>query len=367
MPEPNIAGLTLAQICGQLIVGGFVGQQLTPSFRAALAEGHRGGAVLFRRNLGDADAVASLNQTIANAAPDELPPLIAVDQEGGRVARLGEPFLKVPPMCRLGAADDLTLTYAVAEQMGKELRAVGFNMNFAPVMDVDSNPDNPVIGDRSFGRDPRTVMTHGVAFIRGLQEGGVLACAKHFPGHGDTELDSHLDLPTVSHAADRLARIEIPPFRAACGAGVAALMSAHVVYPALEPDVPATMSRAICTSLLRTEMGFEGVLFSDDLEMGAVAKHQGIERIAIDAVWAGCDALLICKDEDQQARAHEALVKHAESDSFFRTRCEEAAGRCLRIRRMRPPRIDGLALASLGTGPAMALAKRLRDLDAEAS
>ncbi len=142
-------------------------------------------------------------------------------------------------------------------------------------------------------------------------------------------------------------------------AGVAAMMSAHVVYPALEPEMPATMSRAICTSLLRTEIGFEGVLFSDDLEMGAVAKHHGIERIAIDAVWAGCDALLVCKSEDKQARAHDALVKHAESDSRFRARCEEAARRFLRIRRMRPARVDSLALMSLGSGAAAEVKKRL--------
>lgn len=354
--------MTLSQTCGQLIVGGFDGHTLPKGFADELAAGRRGGAILFRRNVGDADAVAALNQSIASAAPADLPALIAVDQEGGRVARLGTPFLKVPPMCVLGAADDLELTYAVGEQMGKELRAVGFNMDFAPVMDVDSNPDNPVIGDRAFGRDPRTVMTHGVAFMRGLQDGGVLACAKHFPGHGDTELDSHLDLPTVTHAADRLRRVELPPFRAISGAGVAAMMSAHVIYPALEPDVPATMSRAICSSLLRKEIGFEGVLFTDDLEMGAVAKHHPIERIAIEAVWAGCDALLICKSEDKQHRALEALVKRAESDSFFRERCEEAASRFLRIRRMRPARVDGLFLASLGTGPALDLKKRLAAL-----
>src|SRR5690606_15223309 len=161
----------------------------------------------------------------------------------------------------------------VAEQVGKEPPAVGFNMNFAPGMDVDSNPDNPGIGDRAFGRDPPTLMKQGVAIVRGLQEGGVLACARLFPGHGDTEHASHLELPTVRHAADWLARVEIPPFRAASGAGVAAMMSAHVVYPALEPDMPATMSRAVCTGLLREQIGFEGVLFSDDVEMGAVAKH----------------------------------------------------------------------------------------------
>lgn len=363
----DLQALTLEQICGQLVIGGFDGHSLPERYRVELAAGRRGGAILFRRNVGDADQLAALNQAIAGAAPGDLPPFIGVDQEGGRVARLGAPFLEVPPMRALGRADDLELTRAVGEQMGKELRAVGFNLDFTPVMDVDSNPDNPVIGDRSFGRDPRTVMRHGVALLRGLQGAGVLACAKHFPGHGDTSLDSHLALPTVTHAADRLARIEIPPFRAACGAGVAAMMSAHVVYPALDPEVPATLSRAICTSLLRTEIGFEGVLFSDDLEMGAVAQHHGIGELAIDAVWAGCDALLICKDEEKQAQAHEALCRHAESDSFFAERCRQAAARVLRVRRLQPPRVDALALASLGTGPAIELSRRLRALGEAAS
>lgn len=363
----DLAALTLEQICGQLVIGGFDGHSLPAGYRAELAAGRRGGAILFRRNVGDADQLAALNQAIAGASPADLPPLIGVDQEGGRVVRLDAPFLAVPPMRVLGQADDLALTARVGEQMGKELRAVGFNLDFSPVMDVDSNPDNPVIGDRAFGRDPRTVMRHGVALLRGLQGAGVLACAKHFPGHGDTALDSHLDLPTVAHAADRLARVEIPPFRAASGAGVAAMMSAHVVYPALDPDVPATLSRAICTSLLRTEIGFEGVLFSDDLEMGAVAKQRAIAETAIDAVWAGCDALLICKDEDRQALAHEALVRHAESDSFFADRCREAAARVLRVRRLQPPRVDGLALASLGTGPAIELSRRLGALGSEAA
>ncbi len=358
----DLGALSLEQVCGQLVVGGFDGHALPTSFRDVLAAGLRGGAILFKHNLGDVDEVVALTRALADAAPAGLPPFIGVDQEGGRVLRLGPPFLEVPPMCVLGAADDLELTMAVGTQLGKELAAAGFNIDFAPVLDVDSNPDNPVIGDRAFGRDPRTVMKHGVALLRGLQGAGVLACAKHFPGHGDTSLDSHLELPTVAHAAERLARVELPPFRAASGAGVAAMMSAHVVYPALEPDVPATLSRAICTSLLRTEIGFDGVLFTDDLEMGAVAKHHPIERIAIDAVWAGCDVLLICKDEDKQARAHRALVERARADSFFRERCEEAARRGVRVRRLRPPRVDALAVAALGTGPALALERRLRAL-----
>jgi beta-N-acetylhexosaminidase len=241
-------------------------------------------------------------------------------------------------MRELGALGDLDLIRLAARTVASELAALGFNLNFAPVLDVDSNPENPIIGDRAFGSDPRAVMRAGVAFLRGLQEKNILACGKHFPGHGDTSVDSHFDLPVIEHERARLEKIEIPPFRAASGAGIASLMTAHIVCKDLDPDVPATLSRAICGSLLRAEIGFEGVLFSDDLEMAAVAARYPIEVSAVEAIWAGCDALLICKDEDAQDKAHEALVKQAEKDRRFRDRCVEAATRCLRIRRLCPPR-----------------------------
>jgi beta-N-acetylhexosaminidase len=351
MLDADVAGLSLSELTGQLLVGGFVGTELPASFRAELAAGRRAGAIVFSRNLGDLDATLALSRSIADAAPAALPAFVSVDQEGGRVARLGAPFLRVPPARVLGDADDLELTHAVGAQLGRELAAAGFNLDFAPVMDVDTNPDNPVIGDRAFGRDVRTVMRHGVAFVRGLGEAGVLACAKHFPGHGDTVLDSHLALPTVDHDLARLTRTEIPPFRAASGAGVAAMMTAHVVYPALDPGVPATMSRAICQALLRREIGFEGVLFSDDLEMGAVARHHRIEDAAVEAVWAGCDVLLVCKDEDAQRRAHEALLRRAESDAAFLARCREAAGRSLALRRLSRAHVADDARRIIGSSP----------------
>jgi beta-N-acetylhexosaminidase len=238
----------------------------------------------------------------------------------------------------LGSLGDLALVRRAGHAVAVELAAIGFNLDFAPVLDVDSNPDNPVIGDRAFGADPRTVMKNAVAFMQGLQQAGVLACGKHFPGHGDTSVDSHVGLPIITHERKRLEHIELPPFRAASGAGIASLMTAHVVCEALDPGVPATLSRAICGSLLRAEIGFEGVLFSDDLEMGAIRTRWPADVAAVESVWAGCDALLVCSDEDAQDQAHEALVRKCEQDARFRERCVEAAGRLLRIRRLCPPR-----------------------------
>lgn len=345
--------LPLPVLCGQLVVGGFLGTEVPARFSAALREGRRGGAILFKRNLPDIVTASSLCGALTSAAPADLPPFIGVDQEGGRVSRLPPPFLKLPPMRMLGLTRDYDLIRAAARAVATELGAIGFNLNFAPVLDVDSNPANPVIGDRAFGADPRTVMRAGVAFMQGLQDRNVLACGKHFPGHGDTAEDSHFALPTITHDRARLMKIELPPFRAAAGAGIASMMTAHIVVKALDPDVPATMSRAICASLLRAEMAFEGVLFSDDLEMAAVAAKYPVEVAAVESVWAGCDALLICKDEDQQDRAHEALVREAEKNPRFRDRCIEAAGRCLKLRRLCPPRpVAQEALFSIVGSPA---------------
>jgi beta-N-acetylhexosaminidase len=346
--------LPLPRLCGQLLVGGFDGAELSPRFEKALRDGLRGGAILFRRNLPSIHESAALCQAILAASPQDLPPLIGVDQEGGRVTRMPAPFLTLPPMRALGATLDLELIQRAGRAVAVELSAIGLNLNFAPVLDVDSNPENPVIGDRAFGRDPRTVMRCGVAFLRGLQDKNVLACGKHFPGHGDTSTDSHFELPVIEHARERLEKIELPPFRAASGAGIASFMSAHIDVKSLDPGVPATLSRAICASLLRAEIGFEGVLFSDDLEMAAVAARYPIETAAVEAVWAGCDVLLVCKSEDMQDKAHEALVKQAEKDRRFRDRCVEAATRALRIRRLCPPRpiTSRVALDEIVGGPA---------------
>ncbi len=353
--------LPLDVLCGQLIVGGFVGTSLSPTFAAALARGHRGGAILFKRNLSaDLADVRALTAAIAAAAPAGLPPLIAVDQEGGRVARFGAPLLQLPPMARIGALGDLGLAERLAERQGAELAALGFTMNFAPVLDVHSRAENPVIGDRAFGVEPARVADVGLAWARGLEKGGVLACGKHFPGHGDTTTDSHLELPRVEHARARLEEIELPPFRAAARAKIAALMTAHVVYPALDAAAPATLSPSIATGL-RGAIGFEGVLVSDDLEMKAI--QLPVEDAATRAVSAGCDLLLVCESEPLQDRAHAALVARATKSPDFRARCREAAARGLRMRLRVPPSAtsaERLARALAASGDvARELARRL--------
>jgi beta-N-acetylhexosaminidase len=235
-------------------------------------------------------------------------------------------------MRRLGDLDDPVLTREAAELLGRQLRLLGFNLDFAPVVDVDTNPANPVIGDRSFGADPALVVRHARAFADGLESAGVAACLKHFPGHGDTSLDSHLALPRLVHDRARLERVELLPFRA-LAPYVACVMTAHVVFDAIDSSRPATLSRQVVTELLRRDVGFRGVVFSDDLEMKAVADGWGVPEAACLAVEAGCDAVLVCKETDLVLAAHAALAERAAREPAFAARLREAAGRSLAARR----------------------------------
>jgi beta-N-acetylhexosaminidase len=313
-----------------MLVVGLEGPELLPSEAQRFKQGERAGVVLFRRNLGATMAsVARLIASLVDVAPNAL---VAVDQEGGRVARLGAPALTLPPMRVLGDLDDEALVRRVAAAQARELKALGFTMNFAPVADVHTRHDNPIIGDRAFATTPERVARFAGAYAAGLADGGVLACAKHFPGHGDTDVDSHLALPCVSHPEARLLATEVAPFAALARdtASVAAMMTAHVLYPALDSVHPATLSHAISTVLLRERLGFKGVLFSDDLEMKALTMP--IEQSSVQAVLAGCDVLLVCADADLADAAHAALVREAETSPAFRARCEEAAARSLAMR-----------------------------------
>ena len=270
----------------RLIMVDLSGPTLTPDERAFLGERRPGGICLFGRNVTDRFQVAELISEARALAGPEL--LLSVDQEGGGVVRLTD--LPYPPSAMaLGAADDLDLTRAVAAATGRGLRSVGIDVDLAPVADVNSNPANPVIADRAFGADPQHVARHVVAFVKGLQAAGVAATVKHFPGHGDAAVDSHLALPTLALSIDELERREWPPFEAAIAAGVDAVMTAHIVLSAVDPEFPATLSRKIITDLLRGRLGFEGVVFSDALEMKAIAERWGGAESAVLALAAGVD------------------------------------------------------------------------------
>jgi beta-N-acetylhexosaminidase len=227
-------------------------------------------------------------------------------------------------MRALGQTGDAELAYAVGRVLARELRAVNLDVNFAPTLDVDTNPNNPVIGDRSFGATSDLVSRMGTALIRGLQENGVAACGKHFPGHGDTSQDSHYELPRLPHPIERLERVELPPFRAAVDAGVAMVMTSHVVFEPIDSEFPATMSRSVLHGILRQRMKFNGVIVSDDLEMRAIAANFAIDEVVTRGANAGVDLFAICHDPDLQNRAIDALVRAVERGEVSRERIAEA-------------------------------------------
>ena len=319
-------------LIGQLFMVDFGGPSPSDEITRLIADGGVGGIVLFDKNVRDPGQVASLTNALQrHAAAVRRPPLlVAADQEGGPVVRLrGTHF---PSAMAFGAAGSDDLVAAAAEATARELRAVGIHVNFAPDLDVNSNPANPVIGVRSYGEDPALVARLGTRAVTAMQAGGVLATAKHFPGHGDTAQDSHLALPTVGHPRDRLEAIEFPPFREAIGAGVAAVMTAHVVYPALDPDHPATLSPAII-GMLRAEMGFGGIVVSDSMRMRAIADLLGPGEAAVQAVLAGVDLVLALGPAEVQWEALRAVRAAAAGGRIPEARIREAADRVVAAKR----------------------------------
>jgi len=323
----------------------FVGIQGTTPAPAELELVRRGvGAVLlFARNVAEPGQVAELARSLKTAAPGPL--LICVDQEGGRVQRLRPPHWTAwPSMRRLGEIDqqgglDGTNGTVIAERVGemiaRELSASGIDVDFAPVLDVDTNPDNPVIGDRSFSRDPRRVARLGVALAQGLERSGVASCAKHYPGHGDTSQDSHLTLPRLAHDEKRLWEVELVPFVAAARAGIASVMTAHVRFETFD-RLPATLS-PVALRLLRQDIGFRGCCISDDLEMRAISDIWGIPDAAELSITAGCDAVLVSHTLQHQHDAIDAIARGARAGPLPRERLAEAASRVEALQKFARP------------------------------
>jgi len=347
----------LSRAVARMFCVGFDGLTPAAHLPALFARGVQG-VILFKRNVESARQFHALTRDLKRRSPAPL--LVSVDQEGGRVRRLRDGFSEVPSMRAVGATGDLALAEAIGGVLGRELRAVNVDLDFAPVLDVDTNPKNPVIADRSFGATPELVSRLGAALLRGLQGAGVAACGKHFPGHGDTSQDSHVELPRLPHSLERLEAVELPPFRAAIEAGVASIMTAHVIFEPLDARFPATMSRPPLDGILRDRFGFHGVVISDDLEMKAIAEHFGLEEAVVRGTNAGVDLFLVCHREDRQHAAIDALVRAVERGEVPRARIDEANRRLdeLFARWVRPP-TDELAPGLLASEESRAVLARL--------
>jgi len=322
----------LREKIGAMVMSGLEGEALGSEEERLLKDYPFGGFIFFKHNLKEPRQILALCRSLWEKGR-EIPPFIAIDQEGGRVHRLPLPFTHFPSAATLGRTGNADLAYKVGLATARELSAVGINLNFAPVLDIHSNPSNPVIGDRSLSSDPEEVIRLGWALVRGLREGRVIPCVKHFPGHGDTDKDSHLELPMMRKDRASLERLELIPFARACEKGIESIMTAHVLYPALDPKYPATLSPSIIGGLLRQQLRYEGVVFSDDLEMKAVSQNYSYGEAAILSIKAGADVLLFCHDSEGAAKTLEHLYEEAERDREIRARVEESYKRINRLKK----------------------------------
>lgn len=325
--------MNLKKQIGQLMVIGYQGLEPSDAFLSFVEEWGIGGIIVFVRNIGaDPTDLKRVIQKIEKASGQTI--FTSIDQEGGLVLRILKTGSLFPGAMGLAASRDESVVQSVSKALAMEMRAVGLNWNLAPVLDIN-HPDNPCIGARAFGEDPQTVTKYGLAAIRGFREGGLLSCVKHFPGLGHANVDSHLSLPTIPYTREHLLKHELYPFAEAFKAGADAVMTSHVFFPAFEstPNLPGTLSKAVLSDLLRTQMGFKGLLITDDMEMGAITETWGVPEACRLAFLAGSDQLLICHDLERERQAAQTLHDEVLRNPEARRRLDESLERIATARR----------------------------------
>ncbi len=353
----KLKAMTVEQKVGQLMMVGFGGQSMDPKIEELVKGLEVGGICIFKRNIADPTQLARFNDSLRKLLADAVPPFIAVDQEGGNVVRISDGVTVLPGNMALGATRSSKLAWEAGKEQGEDLRRLGFNMNLAPVLDVNRNPSNPVIGIRSFSDQVTLVSQMGADFVRGQQEANIATIAKHFPGHGSVDSDSHKRLPVLEETeAEVLKGLE--PFLAAMKVGLDGVMTAHIVVPKIALDgLPATLSKPILTGLLRERLAFGGLVLTDELEMDAITDRFGVGKAAVMAVNAGADMVLIPWRAEKKTEVHAALLKAAKSGELSTARLDEAVTRILALKLKRGiferPLPLEQRLAELGSGRAV--------------
>lgn len=331
--QQQINEMDLKTKIGQLLIIGLDGYRLNDTSRRMIRDYKVGGFILFKDNIETADqTVTLLNELKAANNGNAVPLWLSIDQEGGRVSRLPAEFRPTPSAKEIASKKDLAYTRGIAEAIGAELKALGFNMDFAPVLDINSNPKNPVIGDRAFGTTPQTVIAHGMESVFGINASGVAAVVKHFPGHGDTAVDSHHDLPIVEKTVEQLKQLELLPFAEAIKQDVDAIMVAHLLMRQIDEKHPASISKTVITDLLRKQLGYDGVVITDDMTMGALLKGNKIGDAAVQSILAGTDIVLVCHEDKLQLEVLQALEAAVNNGTLTEQRIDESLTRLLRLK-----------------------------------
>ncbi|KXH86968.1 beta-N-acetylhexosaminidase [Sporosarcina sp. HYO08] len=325
--------ISLDEKIGQMIFGGVNGTEMTAETKNTIKNYHVGGIILFGNNIeGKTQTVNFLNGMKTANAENPYPLLLGVDEEGGSVTRMPEGIKSLPSSRSIGALNNPNVSFNVGTILGKQMKALGFNLDFAPVLDVNSNPNNPVIGDRSFGDNPNIVTRLGIQTMKGIQNEGVISVIKHFPGHGDTGVDSHLELPKVNKSYKELSKLELVPFKKAISEGADVSMVAHILLPKIEETYPASMSKQVITGILRDDYNFNGVVITDDLTMGAITDHYNVADAAVQSVKAGADLLLVAHDPNLIAKVFDKLKAAVENGEISEDRIDESVERIINLK-----------------------------------
>lgn len=331
--KEQIESMTLDEKIGQMLIVGFDGLSYNDHIKEMIEQYHIGGFILFKRNIKNSQQTLTLINSIKNANSNKnIPLFLSVDEEGGLITRMPKELKNIPNSKKIGQVSNKDFSYELGRSLGLKLHSFGFNMNFAPVLDINSNPKNPVIGIRSFGSNEEIVSALGISTMKGIQSQNVISVVKHFPGHGDTSIDSHLKLPTVNHDLKRLNNFELIPFKNAIYNDADAVMVAHILFPKMDPNHPATLSKRIVTDLLRKDLDFKGVVITDDFEMGAIIKNYPIEEASLKSVNAGCDLLLVCHTREKQISVIHTIKKAVLNHEIDENRIDESVYRILKLK-----------------------------------
>jgi len=325
--------MSLDEKIGQLIIGGFNGYTVDSNTENLIKENHLGGFIFFQRNIENPNQLLELTNTLKSLNKDNIAPLfISTDEEGGTVTRMPNEIKKLPSNSYIGKINNEDFSYNIGKPLGKELNSFGLNMDYAPVLDINSNPNNPVIGIRSFGDNKDIVTRLGTRTMEGIKSQNVIPVVKHFPGHGDTSVDSHIGLPVVNYDLKRLNDFELVPFKAAIDDGADAVMVAHILLPKLDPKYPATLSYNIITDLLRKNIGFDGVVITDDMTMGAIMENYNIGDASVKAINAGADIVLVCHKYENIQTAINSIKKAVSDKVITEDRIDESVYRVLSLK-----------------------------------
>ncbi|GFZ31686.1 glycoside hydrolase family 3 [Clostridium zeae] len=330
--KEKIKSLTLDEKIGQLTIVGIEGTEINDNTKELIQNYHVGGVIFFKENISSRNQALTLVKSLKNINGTGIPLFLGVDEEGGRVSRMPTEYRKLPSSGTIGKKDNEGLSKKVGEILGEEVSSVGFNLDFAPVLDINSNPKNPIIGDRSFGNNAELVSKLGVATMKGIQSKNIISAVKHFPGHGDTSVDSHKGLPTVNNDINRLRSFELIPFKKAIDNGADMVMVAHILLPNIDKTYPASLSKVVISDLLRKELGFNGVIITDDMTMGAITLNYDINKAAVTSLKAGSDIVLVCHDYNKEKTVIESIKTAVNNKEITEQEIDDKVYRILKLK-----------------------------------